>query len=94
MHAKVEHPFRAIKRQFGLVKVRFRGLDKNTAHLLTLFALSNLWMARKKLAAAHDRSVEAGMTRVFAAGPLGAVFGCVMRILLMGRRSHRPDIDV
>lgn len=49
VRAKVEHPFRVIKRQFGLVKVRFRGLDKNTGHLLTLFALSKLWMARKKL---------------------------------------------
>lgn len=47
--AKVEHPFRVIKRQFGYVKVRFRGLMKNTAQLTTLFALSNLWMARKRL---------------------------------------------
>ncbi|WP_146100281.1 transposase, partial [Pseudomonas syringae group genomosp. 3] len=47
--AKVEHPFRVIKRQFGYVKVRFRGLMKNTAQLTTLFALSNLWMARKQL---------------------------------------------
>lgn len=47
--AKVEHPFRVIKRQFGHVKTRFRGLVKNTAHLTTLFALSNLWMVRKKL---------------------------------------------
>ena len=38
-----------IKRQFGLVKVRFRGLQKNTTQLLTLFALSNLWMARRQL---------------------------------------------
>ena len=51
VRAKVEHPFRVIKRQFGLVKVRFRGLQKNTAHLLTLFALSNLWMARRPLMA-------------------------------------------
>ena len=51
VRAKVEHPFRVIKRQFGLVKVRFRGLQKNTAHLLTLFALSNLWMARRQLLA-------------------------------------------
>jgi IS5 family transposase len=29
--AKVENPFRVIKRQFGYVKVRFRGLMKNTA---------------------------------------------------------------
>ena len=51
IRAKVEHPFRVIKRQFGLIKVRFRGLAKNTAHLTTLFALSNLWMARRRLMA-------------------------------------------
>ena len=51
IRARVEHPFRVIKRQFGLVKVRFRGLAKNTAHVITLFALSNLWMARRKLLA-------------------------------------------
>jgi len=49
VRAKVEHPFRVIKRQFGHVKVRYRGLKKNTAQLVTLFALSNLWMARKTL---------------------------------------------
>ena len=49
MRAKVEHPFRVIKRQFGHVKVRYRGLKKNTAQLVTLFALSNLWMVRKTL---------------------------------------------
>ncbi|WP_230965752.1 IS5 family transposase, partial [Pseudomonas aeruginosa] len=51
VRAKVEHPFRVIKRQFGYVKVRFRGLTKNTAQLMTLFALSNLWMARRHLIA-------------------------------------------
>jgi len=49
IRAKVEHPFRVIKRQFGHVKVRYRGLKKNTAQLMTLFALSNLWMVRGKL---------------------------------------------
>ena len=49
IRAKVEHPFRVIKRQFGYVKVRYRGLKKNTAQLITLFALSNLWMVRGKL---------------------------------------------
>jgi IS5 family transposase len=49
IRAKVEHPFRVIKRQFGFVKVRYRGLKKNTAQLITLFALSNLWMVRGKL---------------------------------------------
>lgn len=49
LRAKVEHPFRVIKRQFGYNKVRYRGLAKNTAQLTTLFALSNLWLARKAL---------------------------------------------
>ena len=49
VRSKVEHPFRVIKRQFGHTKVRFRGLAKNTAQLVTLFALSNLWMARRHL---------------------------------------------
>jgi len=38
-----------IKRQFGFTEVRYRGLAKNTAQLVTLFALSNLWMARRSL---------------------------------------------
>ena len=45
LRAKVEHPFRVLKRQFGYVKVRYRGLAKNTAQVLTLLALSNLWLA-------------------------------------------------
>ena len=49
IRAKVEHPFRVIKRQFGHAKVRYRGLAKNTAQLHTLFALSNLWMVRRTL---------------------------------------------
>jgi hypothetical protein len=49
IRAKVEHPFRVIKRQFGYVKVKYRGLAKNTANLMTLFALSNIWMVRKRL---------------------------------------------
>ena len=49
IRAKVEHPFRVLKRQFGFVKVRYCGLKKNTAQLITLLALSNLWMVRGKL---------------------------------------------
>jgi IS5 family transposase len=49
VRAKVEHPFRVIKCQFGFTKVRYKGLAKNTAQLVTLFALSNLWMARKRI---------------------------------------------
>ena len=49
VRAFVEHPFRIVKRVFGHVKTRFRGLAKNTDHLVTLFALSNLYLARRLL---------------------------------------------
>ncbi|WP_244150025.1 transposase [Xanthomonas sacchari] len=49
--ARVEHPFRVIKQQFGYQKVRYRGLAKNDGQLNVLFALSNLWMARRQLLA-------------------------------------------
>jgi IS5 family transposase len=49
IRARVEHPFRVVKQQFGHAKVRYRGLAKNTARLTMLFALSNLWMARRHL---------------------------------------------
>ena len=49
IRAKVEHPFRVIKCQFGYRKTRYKGLAKNTAQLITLFALSNIWMARKRI---------------------------------------------
>lgn len=49
VRAKAEHPFRVIKCQFGFTKVRYKGLAKNTAQLVTLFALSNLWMVRRRI---------------------------------------------
>jgi len=58
VRAKVEHPFRVLKRQFGYVKVRYKGLMKNTAQVLTLFALTNLYMARRKLLAIREQSVQ------------------------------------
>ena len=53
IRVKVEHPFRVLKRQFGYAKVRYRGLSKNTVQIVTLFALSNLWMARRQLMGAQ-----------------------------------------
>lgn len=50
IRAKVEHPFRVIKRQFGYTNVRYRGLKKNTLQLTTLFALSNLWIGALPIA--------------------------------------------
>jgi IS5 family transposase len=49
VRAKVEHPFRVLKCQFGYLKARYRGLKKNTAQIETQFALANLWMVRKVL---------------------------------------------
>ena len=49
MRANVEFQFRVLKCQFGYRKVRYKGLMKNTLQIVTLFALSNLFMARKKL---------------------------------------------
>ena len=49
IRAKVEHAFRVIKCQFGHRKTRYRGLAKNTHQLQVLFALSNLWMVRKRV---------------------------------------------
>lgn len=45
----MEHSFRVLKPQFGYPKVRYRGLAKNTAQIVTLFALGHLWMARRRL---------------------------------------------
>jgi transposase, IS5 family len=51
VRAKVEHPFRVLKRQFGYMKTRYRGLSKNRAQLFTLFALGNLFLVRRRLMA-------------------------------------------
>jgi IS5 family transposase len=47
--ALVEHPFHIVKNLFRHRKVRYRGLQKNTAQLHTLFALANLVIAKKHL---------------------------------------------
>jgi IS5 family transposase len=52
VRAKVEHPFRILKRIFGFEKVRYRGLKKNHERLCACFALVNLYLHRKRLAVA------------------------------------------
>jgi IS5 family transposase len=47
----VEHPFHIIKDLFHHRKVRYRGLEKNTTQLFTLFALGNLVIVKKALLA-------------------------------------------
>ena len=49
VRAKVEHPFRVLKGVFGLVKVRYRGLAKNTQRLWVSCGLVNLFMVRRRL---------------------------------------------
>ena len=49
VRAKVEWPFRIIKRVFGLVKVRYRGLKKNHEWLCAAFALANIYQHRRRL---------------------------------------------
>jgi transposase, IS5 family len=68
VRSKGEHPFRVVKRQFGHTKARYRGLVKNAAQVVTLFALSNLWMARKRLLAMAGKvRPESGKKRVLQA---------------------------
>ena len=50
--AIVEHPFHIVKNIFRHRKVRYRGLEKNTSQLRVLFALANLYMARRELKSA------------------------------------------
>jgi IS5 family transposase len=50
VRAKVEHPFRILKRVFGFDKTRYRGIAKNHNRLCASFALVNLYIYRKRLA--------------------------------------------
>jgi IS5 family transposase len=50
VRARVEHPFRILKRIFGFDKVRYRGLRKNHNRLCACFALVNLYLHRERLA--------------------------------------------
>jgi hypothetical protein len=47
VRAKVEHPFRILKRIFGFDKVKYRGISKNHNRLCVCFALVNLYLHRK-----------------------------------------------
>jgi IS5 family transposase len=99
IRAKVEHPFRVIKRQFGHVKVRYRGLRKNTQQLHTLFALANLWMVRARLLAANSSLWRLKARCPRNAGILGEASGYHARSstitleigLCRGSLARKPD---
>lgn len=59
IRARVEHPFHFLENLFKHRKTRCRGLAKNTAPLHSLFALANLFIARRVLAQ-HQLKREAG----------------------------------
>jgi IS5 family transposase len=58
LRAKVEHPFHILKNRFGLKKVRYRGLAKNTVQLFTLFGLANLLIAKRRLFELHAQAAS------------------------------------
>jgi IS5 family transposase len=60
VRAKVEWPFRVLKRVFGFVKVRYRGLKKNHEWLCAAFALVNLYQNRKRLMKLNQRLAPQG----------------------------------
>ena len=60
VRAKVEWPFRVLKRIFGFVKVRYRGLKKNHEWLCAGFALVNLYQNRKRLAKLNQQMAPQG----------------------------------
>ena len=47
VRAKVEHPFRYVKRMFGYDKVRYRGLAKNEQRISVLLGFTNLLIAQR-----------------------------------------------
>ncbi len=56
IRARVEHPFRIIKRQFGFVKARYKGLLKNDNQLAMLFTLANLFRVDQMIRQGRDLS--------------------------------------
>jgi transposase, IS5 family len=61
VRAKVEWPFRILKRVFGFTGVRYRGLKKNHEWLCAGFALVNLYQNRKRLARINLRIAPLGV---------------------------------
>lgn len=51
LRAKVEHPFRVIKEQWGHRKLRYKGLKKNDSQFTMLCALCNVYVCRRQLLA-------------------------------------------
>lgn len=60
VRAKVEWPFRILKRVFGFTKVHYRGLKKNHEWLCAAFASINIYQHRRRLAKIHIQMAPQG----------------------------------
>ena len=60
VRAKVEWPFRVLKRVFGFTKVRYRGLKKNHEWLCAAFASINIYQHRRRLASIRLQTATQG----------------------------------
>jgi len=60
VRAKVEWPFRVLKRVFGFTQVRYRGLKKNHQWLCAAFASINIYQHRRRLAKINLRLAPQG----------------------------------
>ena len=49
VRAKAEHSIGVIKRIFGFLKVRYRGIDKNANRMFATCAFANLYIVRRRL---------------------------------------------
>ncbi len=49
IRSRVEHVFAVIKLKFGYTKARYRGIKKKATQVFTLYALSNLFLLRRRL---------------------------------------------
>lgn len=58
IRAKVEHPFRVLKCQWGYTKTRYKGLEKNSMQLYAMFGLINLYLTRKVLMSTTETRVD------------------------------------
>jgi hypothetical protein len=67
IRAKVEHSFRVIKRQLGYLKVRYKGLLKNTQQITTSFALGNTRLVLALILQTHQVLSAPGDARTRAA---------------------------
>jgi transposase, IS5 family len=55
--ARGEHAFHVVKRLWGFAMVRYRGMAKNTTRVFAIFALANLYLARRRLLPCGAQSV-------------------------------------